>query len=215
MKKRKYKVLNLYACLGGNRLLWEDCEVTAVEINPEIAAEYKKKFPNDIVIIGDAHQYLLDHYHEFDFIWSSPPCPSHSKMMLATRHDVVKYADMELYQEIILLKYFFKGKWVVENVQSYYDPLIPPKKIGRHYYWSNFTITEIKLPVIKDMSRALRKDMVEYLGFDYDGNIYIGNNHCPTQILRNCVHPKEGNHIYNLAKGIFIDNNTEQGKLLL
>lgn len=25
------RVLNLYACLGGNRLLWENCEVTAVE----------------------------------------------------------------------------------------------------------------------------------------------------------------------------------------
>ena len=80
-----YKVLNLYDCLGGNRYKWTDCEVTAVELDPEIAALYKKRFPNDIVIIADAHQYLLDHYKKFDFIWSSPPCPTHSKLNMINR----------------------------------------------------------------------------------------------------------------------------------
>lgn len=74
------KVLNLYACLGGNRLLWKDCEVTAVELDPELARLYQERFPDDKVIVTDAHQYLLDHYKEFDFIWSSPPCPTHSKV---------------------------------------------------------------------------------------------------------------------------------------
>ena len=77
------KILNLYACLGGNRYKWnevkEDIEVTAVELDSEAARLYQERFPNDIVIIADAHQYLLDHYKEFDFIWSSPPCPSHSR----------------------------------------------------------------------------------------------------------------------------------------
>ena len=73
------KVLNLYACLGGNRYKWTDCEVTAVELDPEAARLYQERFPNDTVIIADAHQYLLDHFKEFDFIWSSPPCPSHSR----------------------------------------------------------------------------------------------------------------------------------------
>ena len=73
------KVLNLYACLGGNRFLWEDFEVTAVELDPELARMYQERFPNDKVIVADAHQYLLDHYKEFDFIWSSPPCPTHSR----------------------------------------------------------------------------------------------------------------------------------------
>ena len=207
------KVLNLYACLGGNRLLWKDCEVTAVELNPEIAEQYAIKFPNDKLIIGDAMDYLKEHRNEFDFVWASPPCPKHSRMMKATRHDVADYFDPQLYQLIVFLTHFFKGKWVVENVISYYEPLVKPQKIGRHYYWSNFVITTIKLPLIKDMSRALRKDMVEYLGFDYEGNIYIGNNHCPTQILRNCVHPLEGNHIFNLAKGIIKSNDINQGKL--
>jgi DNA (cytosine-5)-methyltransferase 1 len=67
------RVLNLYACLGGNRLLWEDCSVVAVENDPELARLYKERFPNDEVIIGDAHEYLLKNYMNFDFIWSSPP----------------------------------------------------------------------------------------------------------------------------------------------
>lgn len=50
------RVLNLYACLGGNRLLWENCEVTAVELDQELARLYKERFPNDKVIVADAHQ---------------------------------------------------------------------------------------------------------------------------------------------------------------
>ena len=73
------RILNLYAGIGGNRKLWTDCDVTAVEINPEIANIYQDLFPNDKVIIGDAHEYLINHFKEFDFIWASPPCPTHSR----------------------------------------------------------------------------------------------------------------------------------------
>ena len=31
------KILNLYAGIGGNRKLWKDVQVTAVELNSEIA----------------------------------------------------------------------------------------------------------------------------------------------------------------------------------
>ena len=76
---KKIRILNLYAGIGGNRRLWEgDIEVTAVEKDPKIAVIYQKNFPDDKVIVGDAHDYLLEHFKEFDFIWSSPPCPSHS-----------------------------------------------------------------------------------------------------------------------------------------
>ena len=110
------KILNLYAGIGGNRKLWGDeHEVTAIEINPEIAAIYQDFFPNDNVVVGDAHQYLLYHYKEFDFIWSSPPCPTHSKLrygMLGTRCGAEPcFPDMKLYEEIIFLKHHFKGKW--------------------------------------------------------------------------------------------------------
>jgi len=61
------KILNLYACLGGNRYKWGDeHDITAVEWDEELARMYQERFPNDKVILEDAHQYLLDHYKEFD-----------------------------------------------------------------------------------------------------------------------------------------------------
>ena len=52
----KIKVLNLYAGIGGNRKLWENVDVTAVEWKPEIAVIYQDFFPDDKVIITDAHK---------------------------------------------------------------------------------------------------------------------------------------------------------------
>ena len=141
------KILDLYACLGGNRYKWnevkEDIEVTAVELDPEAARLYQERFPNDTVIVADAHQYLLDHYKEFDFIWSSPPCPTHSRARywsIGANGKNPIYPDMKLYQEILLLEYHFKGKYVLENVIPYYQPLLNPKKRDRHLYWTNFNL---------------------------------------------------------------------------
>ena len=134
------KILNLYACLGGNRYKWGDeHEITAVEWDEKLAKLYQERFPNDKVIIADAHQYLLDHYKEFDFIWSSPPCPTHSRfnVSMKTKREM-KYPDMALYQEIIFLKHYYSGKWVVENVIPFYDLLIEGYKRHRHIYWTNF-----------------------------------------------------------------------------
>ena len=73
------KILNLYAGIGGNRKLWGDeHEITAVEYDEATAEVYTQYFPNDNMIVTDAHEYLLNHYKEYDFIWSSPPCPTHS-----------------------------------------------------------------------------------------------------------------------------------------
>ena len=140
------KILNLYACLGGNRYKWnevkEDIQVTAIELDTELARLYQERFPNDTVIVTDAHQYLLDHFDEFDFVWSSPPCPTHSRLnsMIITNTGIVTYPDMKLYEEIIILQKWFKGKYVVENVLPYYEPLIQAKKRGRHLYWTNFNL---------------------------------------------------------------------------
>lgn len=194
------RVLNLYAGLGGNRKLWTGCDVVAVENAPEIAAVYKRLHSADEVIVSDAHQYLLDHYEEFDFIWSSPPCPTHSKMAKATRHKLRRYPDMALYQEIIFLQHFFKGKWVVENVEPFYEPLISGKVMGRHIYWSNFELpyaVEKPPPDFVNLTNlAGKKKLMDWLGIHYEENIYYGNNHCPAQILRNCVHPNVGLMIY-------------------
>ena len=143
------KILNLYAGIGGNRKLWGDKhEIVAVEKNKDIAAVYKHFFPKDKVIVADAHQYLLDHYKEFDFIWSSPPCPTHSAIRRCGVHKgqyVAVYPDMVLYAEIIFLKHFAKCSWIVENVKSYYNHLIKPFEVERHYFWSSFIITKAKL----------------------------------------------------------------------
>lgn len=198
------KVLNLYAGLGGNRKHWKNVEVTAVESNQKIADVYKRQHHNDTMIIGDAHQYLLDHYSEFDFIWSSPPCQTHSKMNKATRHKKRRYANMDLYQEILFLQHFFNGLWVIENVQPYYVPLIAGKKMGRHIFWCNFNFDEIDIPRPPDfINRADLKgkqSLMDWLGIYYEENIYYGNNHCPAQILRNCVHPEIGLHILMAAQ---------------
>lgn len=190
------KILNLYAGIGGNRRLWGDeHQITAVEFNPQIAKIYGDFFPNDTLIVGDAHQYLLEHFAEFDIIWSSPPCQSHSSF----RHNICvryrgtepEYPDMKLYQEILFLKHHFKGKWVVENVKPYYTPLIEPTKVlQRHLFWSNFEIADMEFK--KDKIRTAQIPQLSALhGFDLSP-YKLPNKR---QILRNCVLPELGKHI--------------------
>jgi DNA (cytosine-5)-methyltransferase 1 len=222
---KKYKVLNLYACLGGNRYKWNEVaeqanielEVTAVELDAKLAKLYKERFVNDIVVVADAHQYLLDHYKEFDFIWSSPPCPTHSRFNFSMKNnwDLV-YPDMKLYQEIIFLKTWFKGKYCVENVIPYYEPLIPAQQRGRHLYWTNFilpnNINERKNP---DLSRGLSKYIIERLSIyhDYDFNKYKGKQD-KRKMARNLVDYEAGLTIFNVARGIYEKPKTNQLELL-
>jgi DNA (cytosine-5)-methyltransferase 1 len=195
------KILNLYAGIGGNRKLWgDDHEITAVELNPKIASIYQDFFPQDNVVVGDAHQYLLDHFKEFDFIWSSPPCPSHSKinkLFTAGRgKNPIKYPDMKLYEEILLLQNYAnqdKQKWCIENVISFYKPLIAPHEVDSHYYWSNFYIR----PKTKKSREHYggEEKLGERKGFNISN--YSGINKIKT--LRNCVEPEVGLHIFNEA----------------
>ena len=99
------RVLNLYAGLGGNRKHWNNCEVTAIEYTPKIAKVYRDQYPQDTVIVADAHQYLLENHQDFDFIWSSPPCQSHSRMIRSGRNRRSRYVDLKLYEEIMLLNW--------------------------------------------------------------------------------------------------------------
>lgn len=197
------KVLNLYAGVGGNRKLWPSiAKVVAVELNPKIADVYKRLYPLDEVVVGDAHQYLLDHYEQFDAVWSSSPCQSHTRMMKFTRHKLKRYPDLSLYQEVIFLQHFFKGNWIVENVIPYYDPLIKPSaKCGRHLVWSNKPVTpfEVKQPknTINLATVSGKKVMMDWLDIHYEENIYYDGNHCPAQVLRNCVHPELGLNLFN------------------
>ena len=197
------KILNLYAGIGGNRKLWGDeHQVTAVEYNPDIAAVYADHYPNDELIIGDAHQYLLDHYKEFDFIWSSPPCQTHSSF----RHNInvryrgtpAKYPDMTLYEEIVFLQHYAPRniRWVVENVKPYYGYLIQPTVVlQRHPIWSNFDIQSKEFA--KDMIRSAQIPQLQEK-YGYDLSKYKLPN--KRQVLRNCVEPELGLHVYNAAK---------------
>lgn len=202
----KLTVCNLYAGIGGNRKLWKNVEVTAVEREPKIAAIYQDFFPQDKVIVADAHQYLLDHFKEYDFIFSSPPCPTHSKARfgLGVGSGKVKgvYPDMRLYQEIIFLDKHFKGKWCIENVIAYYKPLITPQNLGRHWYWANFKIRHKKVAPsrISQQSKKYSKSPVRiYKAIDFqklyniDLSKYDGVD--KRLLLRNCVEPELGLHI--------------------
>jgi len=193
------KILNLYAGIGGNRKLWgNDHKVTAIENNEKIAKIYQDFFPNDKVYLVDAHWYLLNFYKEFDFIWSSPPCPSHSHIrkelaVEARGQNKPIYPDMKLYEEILFLEHYFKGKWVVENVISFYKPLIKPFEVGHHYFWSNIPLMKIK-DTFRNHYGGI-KELEKHKGFNLD--IYKGVD--KRSILRNCVEPKLGLHIFNMA----------------
>lgn len=205
---KKYKILNLYACLGGNRYKWDevaDVEVTAVEWYPELCKLYQERFPNDTVIQADAHQYLIDHYKEFDFIWSSPPCPTHSKMRKTNtgegeRKSKATYPDMSLYQEILLLEHFFKGKYCVENVIPYYEPLIAAKKRGRHLYWTNFNLpNDLGERKANNFIHSKVSDLSKF--HDYDFKKYKGSQRVD-KIARNLVDYEAGRTILETALNI-------------
>ena len=204
------KVLNLYAGIGGNRKKWDGVDVVSVEHDPNIAAIYKGYFPNDLVVVGDAHEYLLNHYQEYDFIWSSPPCQTHSRIRqsLGVGRKKAKpvYADLNLWQEIVFLKYNAKCRWVVENVHPYYKPFIEPNTtLNRHCVWSNFSIPEYTI---------VRRGTIEFSTisdwenqYEYDLSQYKLDN--KLQVLRNCVSPDIGQWILKAAK-----NSIKKGDLI-
>ena len=216
------KILNLYACLGGNRYKWDEVakekgieiQVTAVELDPEAARLYQERFPNDNVIVADAHQYLQDNFKEFDFIWSSPPCPSHSRLVLSNKNKDsydLRYPEMSLYQQVIFLDNFFDGKYVVENVIPYYEPLIPAQKRGRHLYWSNIKLpTNINERPTIGISTA--KNEVKKLCEFHDFDFYKYKGKQPiNKMARNLVDYEAGRTIFETALGIYNQNkNTNQ-----
>lgn len=200
------RILNLYANIGGNRKLWGDeHEIVAVELNPVIADINRDFWPNDTVIVADAHQYLLENYKEFDFIWASPPCPTHSQVgrlrafnehnAATGQYSPAKYPNMTLYQEIIFLKHYFDGKWCVENVVAYYEPLIKPTVFGGHWFWSNFSFpiygTESRgmgnKENLQERSKKLGFDLSKYKGID------------KRLAIRDCTEPELGKHILDWA----------------
>lgn len=214
---KKIKILNLYACLGGNRYKWDEVannlEITVVEWDEELAMLYQERFTNDKVIVADAHQYLLDHYKEFDFIWSSPPCPTHSRLVQSNKNKIkMKFPDMKLYEEILFLKHLYEGKYVIENVIPYYEPLIPAQKRHRHLYWTNFNLPNVLTNREARISTGTSevKKLCEF--HDYDFYKYKGSQ--PTnKIARNLVDYEAGKTIFETALGIIKKQDIKQTTL--
>ena len=216
---KKLKVLNLYACLGGNRFKWDEVaslanhklEVTALELDPCLAQLYQERFPNDKVIVADTHTYLLDNYKEFDFIWSSPPCPSHSRSRFWNTKAKRIYPDISLYQQIIFLKHNYTGGYCVENVVPYYEPLIPGKKRGRHILWTNFNIpTKIGRKPPQMTSEKEVKDWIDFHAYDFYK--YKGRQRID-KIARNLVDYEAGATILSSWLGVKISKDVKQVEL--
>jgi len=195
------KILNLFAGIGGNRVLWnEKNEITAVELNEDIANIYSKRFPKDTVIVADAYEYLELNFTKFHFIWASPPCQTHTKVMFSKK----RLPDLRLYSIIIFLRRFFNGRFIVENVIPHYKPLIIPTSIvDRHYIWSNFIIEK---KVFRKRTGNLKDYPIKTLCEIHNLDLSILNglpkkldqNHdCRGTILRNCVKPEVGKYIFD------------------
>ena len=212
------RILNLYACLGGNRYKWgNDHEITAVELDAELARLYQERFPNDTVIVADAHEFLLRHYKEYDFIWSSPPCPSHSRARFwsSSNYDTTTepvYPDLKLYEEALFLKHYFKGKYTVENVIPFYEPLMPYQKRGRHIYFCNFLLpADIKE---RNIQIGAGTDEVKRLCDFHDFNFYqYKGEQRIDKIARNLVDYEAGLTILETAMGVIKSKNVTQHQL--
>lgn len=227
MENKKFKVLNCYAGIGGNRIKWgPEAEVTAVELDERIADIYKDLHPQDRVIVGDAHEILLEIAEQFDYIWCSPPCPTHS----VTSHflhaqGIKRYPDMSLYQEIIYLQHLIakhpNKRYTVENVKPYYQPLIPAQKSGRHLFWANFKIPKFKAkPTIGRMgpvksknnrptSTQSTKNLSEYhksIGIDLTKYKHPDK----VKLLNNMVDPDIGKAIYDKAYQSWMQSGFKQ-----
>jgi len=196
------KILNAYAGIGGNRKMWGDeHEITAVEYDQATAYVYSQYFPNDEMIVTDAHDFLLKNYMNYDFIWASPPCPTHSdirRMGVQAGMYEAEYPDMKLYQEIILLMNFLPNdsKFCVENVKPYYEPLVTPSAdFERHLFWTNFKLHPYQTGKESRFRSVLGTHEIN--GFDITATKIKDKR----KALRNMVDPDIGLHILNCAIG--------------
>ncbi len=116
---------------------------------------------------------------------------------------------MMLYEEILFLENWFEGKWVVENVIPYYEPLIAAQKIGRHLYWSNFRLPnfvarhiDIEDGGIAHLEKFHEIDLISYKG-----------EQPKNKIARNLVDFEAGKIILDTALGFMYKQNVEQTSL--
>ena len=190
------KALILFAGIGGfcQNIDWTGWDVTAVEIEPEIAQCYQDRFPNHKVIVGDAMEYLQNHWKEYigkdNLIQASPPCQTYSKLRyqlgVLGNHSEKPNAQMDhvfidpmLIQCIAFLATLPTDNspiWIVENVRPYFDWLIKfaPKfhfSLGRHYIWTNACLPIFLPPVPQTaakriMNKKTGKENIDFFSLD-------------------------------------------------
>ena len=207
------KILNLFCGIGGNRTLWgNEHEITALDNDQQIAGIYLKRFPNDVVIVGDAYSYLEQHYSEFDFIWASPPCTTHTILMHVKRKK--QLPDMRLYSLILFLKYHYHGKWIVENVHPYYQPLIKNNSIvDKHFIWSNFPIKKKKRIQALHLSFTNMNRDIEEVLIKKGINIELTLERLKLKsVVNNTIIPEVGKYILDSINIKTLDNWMEFGE---
>ena len=205
------KILNLFAGIGGNRTLWgTQHQITAIENNEKIAEIYNKRFPTDEVIVDDAYEYFINNYENYDILWASPPCISHSRnnyglngYVYKNKRRKIQLPDLRLYSLILFCKHMFKGKYLIENVIPYYEPLIKPDFIrGRHMYWTNVDIifkqrtkeyigsfgTYEKKEIIEEYAAKRKISLSIFDGFNL-------GKYKQNQIIRDMILPEEGKYL--------------------
>ena len=114
----------------------------------------------------------------------------------------MKYPDMKLYEEVIFLDNFFDGRYVVENVIPYYEPLISAKKRGRHLYWTNFNLPNnigVRKVGIGGSTVDEMNKLIEFHGYDF--RKYNGDQN-KIKIARNLVDYEAGRTILETALNI-------------
>ncbi len=103
------RVLDMFCCQGGASMGYHQAgfDVVGVDI-----AE-KRKYPFEFVQ-GDAIEYLLKHFQEFDFIHASPPCQHFTKYKNCRKDIATRYENLIPQTREALIK---TGKpYVIENV---------------------------------------------------------------------------------------------------
>jgi len=183
--------------LGFQRFMKENniCfEYVAVDNDRKVLQVHSLLNPHSKTVLEDAWLISDDRLLQYDFVWASPPCESHS-VLCWKRKDKPK-PDMRLWWLIRRLRKL-KVPFIVENVRPYYGTILKPTaKAGRHLLWSNLSLKSVQLNsnvTFYDIHNR-RDALVEYHGLPG----WVARV-ATRDMLRDMMHPQLS---YKLAKQV-------------